>query len=283
MAVTAAEVKKLRDMTGAGMMECKKALTESDGDMDKAIELLRKRGIAKAEKKADRASTEGTVAIAVSDDRKKAVLLALSCETDFVGRNEDFIGIAHNMAVNALKNGLGTKEAVLDTAVEGKTGKDVVTEAVMKLGENIQLGDVAVAESENGFISTYIHMNGKIGVAVEMVGEYSEKADEAGKDVAMQVAAMKPVATRREGVPAELVEKEKEIYKDQIRQSGKPEELLERIAEGKMNKFFSEICLVEQAFVKDPKKKVLDYVKEVGKELGTDLDIKGFVRLNIGE
>ena len=283
MAISAAEVKKLRDITGAGMMECKKALTEADGDIDAAIELLRKRGIAKAEKKADRASTEGTVAIAVSDDRKNAVLVALSCETDFVGRNEDFIAIAQSLAEKALKNGLENKDALLETAVDGKTGKEVITEAVMKLGENIQLRDVAKASSADGFISTYVHMNGKIGVAVEMIGEYSDKADEAGKDVAMQVAAMNPVATRRDGVPAEIVEKEKEIYKEQIRQSGKPEELLDKIAEGKLNKFFSEICLVEQAFVKDPKKKVLDYVKEVGKELGTDLDIKGFVRLNIGE
>jgi elongation factor Ts len=282
MAISAADVKKLREMTGAGMMECKKALTESEGNIEEAVELLRKRGVAKAEKKADRASTEGVVAIALSDDQKQAVVLELNCETDFVGRNEQFIGIAQNLAEMALKNDLDNTDAVLEFADNGTTGKEIITQAVLKLGENIQLGRVAKVEA-SGFIASYVHMNGKIGVAVQMAGEASDDAVAAAKDVAMQVAAMKPVAAYRDGVPADLVAKEKAIYVEQVRQSGKPENLLEKIAEGKMNKFYSEVVLTEQAFVKDTKLSIADYIAQVSKKNSGDLKIENFHHLAIGE
>ena len=281
MAISAADVKKLRDMTGAGMMDCKNALAEATGDLEAAIDILRTKGIAKAEKKASRTSTEGSIAIALSDDNKKAVLVALNCETDFVGRNEGFIAIAQNLADISLENNLSSKEDLLNFQHKNKSGQDLITEAVMKLGENIQISDFAVSESE-GFISTYIHLNGKIGVAVEMSGEFSDQSDEAGKNLAMQVAAMNPLATRRDGVPADLVEKEKTLYIEQLKESGKPENLLERIAEGKMNKYFSEVCLVEQDYVKESKQKVSEYLDAVSKIVGNKIDVNGFVRLDIG-
>ena len=282
MAISAADVKKLRDMTGAGMMDCKKALTEANGDLEAAIENLRKHGIAKAEKKADRASSEGIIAIAVTSDNKKAALLEFNCETDFVGKNKEFMNTANKLAETALNNDIQTAEELAAFEFDGKTGNDLVTEAVMKLGENIQIGQIGLAKCD-GFISTYIHMNGKIGVAVKMVGDYTDKADEVGKNIAMQIAAMNPVATRREGVSADLVAKETEIFKEQIRESGKPENLIDRIAEGKLNKYFSEICLLEQSYVKEQKKSVKDYLAEVSKELGTTIDVEDFVRINIGE
>jgi len=281
MAISAADVKKLRDMTGAGMMDCKNALAEATGDLEAAIDILRTKGIAKAEKKASRTSTEGSIAIALSDDNKKAVLVALNCETDFVGRNEGFIAIAQNLADISLENNLSSKEDLLEFQHKNKSGQDLITEAVMKLGENIHISDFAVSGSE-GFISTYIHLNGKIGVAVEMSGEFSDQSDEAGKNLAMQVAAMNPLATRRDGVPADLVEKEKTLYIEQLKESGKPENLLERIAEGKMNKYFSEVCLVEQDYVKESKQKVSEYLDAVSKTIGNKIDVNGFVRLDIG-
>ena len=282
MAISAADVKKLRDMTGAGMMDCKKALTEANGDLEAAIENLRKHGIAKAEKKADRASSEGIIAIAVTSDNKKAALLEFNCETDFVGKNQEFMNTANKLAETALNNDIQTAEELAAFEIDGKTGKDLVTEAVMKLGENIQNGQIGLAKCD-GFISTYIHMNGKIGVAVKMVGDYTDKTDEVGKNIAMQIAAMNPVAARREGVSADLIAKETEIFKEQIRESGKPENLIDRIAEGKLNKYFSEICLLEQSYVKEQKKSVKDYLAEVSKELGTTIDVEDFVRINIGE
>ena len=282
MAISAADVKKLRDMTGAGMMDCKKALAEANGNIEEALENLRKSGIAKAEKKADRASSEGTIAISVTGDNKKAALLELNCETDFVGKNKDFLDTANQLADAVLNNDIQNADDLAAFDLGGKTGKDLVTEAVMKLGENIQIGQIAHAVCD-GFISTYIHMNGKIGVAVKMIGDYTDKADEVGKNIAMQIAAMRPVATRREGVPADLVEKEKEIYKEQIRESGKPENLVDKIAEGKLNKYFSEVCLLEQGYVKEQKKSVKDYLAEVSKEIGSTIDVEDFVRLNIGE
>ena len=282
MAISAADVKKLRDMTGAGMMDCKKALTEANGDLEAAIENLRKHGIAKAEKKADRASSEGIIVIAVTSDNKKAALLEFNCETDFVGKNQEFMNTANKLAETALNNDIKTAEELAAFEFDGKTGKDLVTEAVMKLGENIQIGQIGLAKCD-GFISTYIHMNGKIGVAVKMVGDYTDKTDEVGKNIAMQIAAMNPVATRREGVSADLIAKETEIFKEQIRESGKPENLIDRIAEGKLNKYFSEICLLEQSYVKEQKKSVKDYLAEVSKELGTTIDVEDFVRINIGE
>ena len=282
MAISAADVKKLRDMTGAGMMDCKKALTEANGDLEAAIENLRKHGIAKAEKKADRASSEGIIAIAVTSDNKKAALLEFNCETDFVGKNKEFMNTANKLAETALNNDIQTAEELAAFEFDGKTGNDLVTEAVMKLGENIQIGQIGLAKCD-GFISTYIHMNGKIGVAVKMLGDYTDKTDEVGKNIAMQIAAMNPVAARREGVSADLIAKETEIFKEQIRESGKPENLIDRIAEGKLNKYFSEICLLEQSYVKEQKKSVRDYLAEVSKELGTTIDVEDFVRINIGE
>lgn len=281
MAISAADVKKLRDMTGAGMMDCKKALSEADGNLDDAIDVLKKRGIAKAEKKADRASTEGTIAIALSEDRKKAAMLELNCETDFVGRNQDFIDIAQKLADIALQHEVSSTQELSDLDVDGKSGKDLVTEAVLKLGENIQMNQLSFVET-SGFISTYIHMNGKIAVAVKMNGEFTDSANEAGRNLAMQVAAMNPIATRREGVSADIVAKEKELYIEQVRQSGKPEDLLERIAEGKMNKYFSEVCLLEQSYVKEQKMTVKEYLAEVSKKSGKSIDVEDFVRINIG-
>jgi elongation factor Ts len=236
----------------------------------------------KQKKKADRASSEGTVAIALSDDHKQAAMLALNCETDFVGRNENFIALANDLAGRALAAGVKTLEELEEYDFGGKKGRDFITEAVLKLGENIKLGDYHFVSSE-GFLTSYIHMNGKIGVVVAMHGPEVDASVAAGRNVAMQVAAMKPLATRRDGVPAELVEKEKEIYKEQIRQSGKPEHLLDKIAEGKLNKYFSEVTLLEQNYVKEAKLTIADYLAQVSKEVGDKVDVRDFTASVIGE
>ena len=284
-AITAAMVKELREMTDAGMMECKKALVEADGDMEKAVDVLRTRGLAAAAKKAGRATNEGTVMAIVSDDATKGAVVELNCETDFVGMNEKFKGYAEKIARAAMAANVEDVEALKAVDAEGETVEDVLTDAIHTLGENMNLARAAVVEA--GGVASYIHGGGKIGVLVtfdvEGIDPASDEFQHCGRDVAMQVAAASPVSATRESVPAEVVAHEMEIYKAQAAESGKPENIQEKIATGRLEKFYKESCLTEQAFVKNPDQNVTDYVNEVAKKLGGTIKVTGFKRFMLGE
>ena len=284
-AITAAMVKELREMTDAGMMECKKALVEADGDMDKAVDVLRTRGLAAAAKKVGRATNEGTVMAIVSDDATKGAVVELNCETDFVGMNEKFKGYAEKIARAAMAANVEDVEALKAVDAEGETVEDVLTDAIHTLGENMNLARAAVVEA--GGVASYIHGGGKIGILVtfdvEGIDPASDEFQHCGRDVAMQVAAASPVSATRESVPAEVVAHEMEIYKAQAAESGKPENIQEKIATGRLEKFYKESCLTEQAFVKNPDQNVTDYVNEVAKKLGGTIKVTGFKRFMLGE
>jgi elongation factor Ts len=288
-------VKQLREMTGAGMLDCKKALEEAGGDIEKAKEILRKKGLAKAAKKASRETKEGLV-VAVGD-KKKGVLLEINCETDFVARNELFQNYAKQIAEliakeNKFKNvGLGDVEELKKTEIEA--GKDVdtfVKEAIAKIGENIQIKRFARfdADSDNKLIATYIHPPGRIGAMVEVECEPPEICEkpevlELVKDILLQIAAMRPEYLSVEEVPQDVIQKEKEIYMEQARQEGKPEHILERIAEGKIRKFYQEKVLLEQPFIKEDKKSVKKLIDEVSKQAGGKINLTRFVRFELGQ
>lgn len=286
--ITAALVKELREMTGAGMMECKKALTEAEGEIEKAVDVLRTRGLAAVAKKAGRATNEGTVMALVSDDGHAGALVELNCETDFVGMNDKFKAYATKIAEAVLANKPADLDALKASSYEGETVDEIVTDAIHTLGENIQLSRFAYVEDEKGGIAFYIHGGGKIGVLVEFkLGDPSLASNEEfklfGRDIAMQVAAANPVAATRESVPADVVEHEKEIYKAQAAESGKPENIQEKMATGRLEKFYKENCLTEQAYVKNPDQTVAQYAEAVAKELGTTIELVSYVRFMLGE
>ncbi len=270
MAISAAMVKDLREKTGAGMMDCKKALTATDGDMQKAIDYLREKGIAKAEKKAGRIAAEGAVAAYVSDDAKTGVLVEVNCETDFAAGNEQFRSLEKKIAEHIAKAAPADMDALNDSVLDGKKVSDLVTEATATIGEKISLRRF-VRYTTEGCLASYIHMGGKIGVLVELSGGSAEL----GKDVAMQIAAAAPVAVDRSGVAAEDLEHEKEVLRKQALEEGKPEKIVERMVEGRINKYYKEVCLNEQIFVKDTEKTVKDV-------LG-DVKVLQFTRYQLGE
>ncbi len=283
--ITASMVKELREMTGAGMMECKKALTEAEGDMGKAVDVLRTRGLAAVAKKAGRATNEGTVMALVSDDCTVGAVVEINCETDFVAINEKFKAYAEKIAKAALAAKPADVEALKAAEIEGETVDAVITDCIHVMGENVQLARVEVAEAAG--VASYIHGAGKIGVLVtfdvEGIDPASEGFQKCGRDVAMQVAAINPVAATREVVPADVVEHEMAIYKAQAAESGKPENIQEKIATGRLEKFFKENCLTEQEFVKNSDQTVGEYVAACAKELGGTIAVKGFVRFALGE
>lgn len=282
--ITASMVKELREMTGAGMMECKKALTEADGSIEQAVDILRTRGLAAVAKKAGRATNEGTVMALVSEDCKVGAVVELNCETDFVAINEKFQAYAEKIAKAALAAKPADVEALKAADAEGETVEAVITDAVHVMGENIQLARVAVVEADG--VASYIHGAGKIGVlvsfALEGIDPAAEEFQKCGRDLAMQVAAINPVSATREDVPADVAAHEFEIYKAQAAESGKPESIQEKIAQGRMEKFYKENCLTEQAFVKNPDQTVNDYVAECAKTLGGTITVKGFLRFALG-
>ncbi len=283
--ITASMVKELREMTGAGMMECKKALVEAEGDMDKAVDVLRTRGLAAVAKKAGRATNEGTVMAIVSDDATAGAVVELNCETDFVGMNEKFKAYAEKIARAALAHKPADLDALKAADAEGETVEAVVTDAIHTLGENIQLSRFAV--EEGGAVSSYIHGGGKIGVLVkfdvEGIDPASAEFKQYGRDVAMQVAASAPVAANRDAVDPAVVEHERSIYLAQAAESGKPEAIQEKMATGRLEKFFKENTLTEQPFVKNPDQSVADYTAEVAKNLGGSIAIVDFQRFVLGE
>ena len=263
--ISAQDVNKLRSMTGAGMMDCKKALTEANGDFEKAIEILRKKGQKVSASRSDKEAKEGSVFVKTSDDRKSAVLIALNCETDFVAKNEEFQNLGKLIAETAFAK----KPASIDALLAEKAGSlslsEKITELVGKIGEKIEVKDYVTMTGEA--VVPYIHAGSKLGVLVALKGVNGKDVTDAGKDVGMQIAAMNPVAVDETSVDKSLIEKELEIAKAQILAEGKPEHMVEKIAQGKLNKFFKESTLVHQAFVKDSSKTVAQYLDGITKGL----------------
>lgn len=273
--ISAADVKRLRDTSGAGMMDCKKALTEAGGDFDEAIAILRKKGQKLSAKRADRDAKEGVVIAHVNAANDKGVIVKLSCETDFVAKNQDFVDLTQAIADMALANFPETKEELLAMDFNGMALGDKITEQIGVIGEKVELADYQRLESTA--VAPYIHMGNKAAVLVGLNVE-SDETIAAGKNVAMQVAAMRPVAVNKDGVDATVIEKEIEIGKDQARQEGKPEAMLEKIAMGKLNKFFRENTLLSQSYVKNSKQSVEQYLQSIH----PDLTVTDFRHVELG-
>ena len=293
MAITAAMVKELREISGAGMMDCKKALTATEGDMDKAMEFLREKGLATAQKKASRIAAEGIVMLKVAEDSKKAVAVEVNAETDFVAKNEKFQTYVAQVAEQALETETADIDAFLaetwkfDTT---KTVNEALAGQIAVIGENMKIRRFQKVEEENGFVASYTHMGGKIGVLVDVVTDVvNDEIKEMAKNVAMQVAALNPKYTNRNEVSEEYIAHEKEILMAQIqndpKESQKPEKVIQGMISGRINKELKEICLLDQVYVKaeDGKQSVEKYVAEVAKANGANVTIKGFVRYETGE
>ena len=285
--ITAALVKQLREMTDSPMMECKKALVEADGDIEKAVDVLRTMGLAKAVKRAGRDTNEGTIAAYITDDAKVGALVELTCETDFVGTNAKFRAFANSLAKVVAEENPADLEAFLACPMNGSTVDAELKENIHVFGENQKINRFARIATDGALVS-YIHHDGKHADIVEFSLENAETAqNEAfksfGKDIAMQCIAMNPVAAKREDVPADVVSHEFEIAKAQAAQSGKPEAIQERMAQGKLEKYFKEFVLAEQAYVKDGSLTVSQLAAKVSKELGDKIELVSFVRFNFGE
>ena len=271
--ITAAIVKELRERTGAGMMDCKKALVATEGDMEKAIDFLREKGLSQAAKKAGRVAAEGAVVAHVTEDGKVGVIVEVNCETDFVGQNENFQALAKSIAALIVETNPADVETLLASELDGKAVKDVVTEAIAKIGENISVRRFVRFESAEGKVYSYIHAGGKIGVLVDMKGGDLEL----GKDIAMQVAAANPQYLDRTEVPASELEHEKDILTEQARNEGKPEKIIEKMVLGRINKYYKDVCLVDQEFIKDGDLTISKLLKSKNAEVAR------FARFQLGE
>jgi elongation factor Ts len=285
MAISADQVKQLREKTGAGMMDCKKALEKSGGDMQKAADYLREQGITKATQKASRTAKEGLIVCTMAENDRRGVLVEINCETDFVARTDDFRKLAEQMASWVMEN----RPTHINQVTESM--KDSVNQVIAKLGENIAAKRFALLGLDGqsqGIIYNYIHPGDKLGVLVELNCESDAVAagDEfrqLAKDVAMQIAAANPLVISREHLDAEVIEKEKDIYRTQAKNEGKPDKILERIVQGKLDKYFQEVCLLEQAFVKDQDRSVRQRIEEAQGKLGEQVKVKQFVRFRLGD
>ena len=293
MAVTAAMVKELREMTGAGMMDCKKALAATDGDMDKAVEFLREKGLAGAEKKAGRIAAEGIVATALTEDEKKAVVVEVNAETDFVAKNAKFQAYVAQVAAQALTTTAADMDAFMEekwAADESLTVKEALSSQISIIGENMNIRRFKQVVEENGVVVSYIHAGGRIGVLVDVeTSIVNDAVKEMGKNIAMQIAALNPKYTSRDEVSADFIEHEKSILMAQIqndpKEASKPEKVIQGMIQGRINKEMKEICLLDQVYVKaeDGKQSVAQYVAQVAKENSANIEVKSFVRFETGE
>ena len=287
--ITATLVNELRKKTNVGMMECKKALTETNGDIDAAVTYLRERGMMKAAAKADREATEGIIAARLSADGKTGILLEVNCETDFVSRNESYVKFVDQIADTLAASSAKTLEEALAEKIEGLAVEDFVKAKTLELGENIRLRKFERFDlQDGGAIAQYIHMGGKVGVLLEVSASSGETAVKEGfrdlvKDITLHIAAAAPKGLSRDEISEEAIEAEKNIYRAQLAAEGKPAEMIEKIVMGKIGKFFSEAVLLEQAFVKDPETTIKKLVEQAGKDLGDSLVVKRFVRFGLGE
>jgi len=278
-AVDAAAVKKLREMTSAGIMDCKSALAEAEGDFDKAATILREKGIAGATKKADRTASDGLIGVYVAGDGKRAAMIEINCETDFVARNEKMKELANGLAQQAANSNVADLAALMAQPYHGDSGKTVeahIKESIGTMGENIVPARLVALQSD-GEIGAYVHTDGKQAALVEITGDGTE-VKELARDLAMQAVALKAPYLNRESVPADVIEGEKHVYRQQAAGEGKPEAMLDKIAEGRLNKYFQQNTLLEQAFIKDDKTSVNQRVKAAG-----DVTVKSFVRFKVGE
>lgn len=276
MSITAADVNKLRTMTGAGMMDCKKALTEANGDFEAAIDYLRKKGQKISASRSDREAKEGAVIAMTSADGKTGVIVTLSCETDFVAKNDDFVHFARQIAQTALNNKAENTAALKELQLDGSSIEDRITEQIGKIGEKIDIGRYVILSGEN--VVAYIHGHNRLGVLVSLNQASSDVANSAGRDAAMQIAAMNPVALDKDDVDPTIIQREIEIGKDQARAEGKPEEMLEKIALGKLNKFYKDNTLLNQEFVKDGSITVGQMLEKAAK----GLSVSAFARVALG-
>lgn len=280
MSITAAQVKELREKTGVGMMECKKALQENSGDMEKAILWLRERGMSRAAKKADRIAAEGSVFIQVSDDKSKGVVVEVNCETDFVSKNNDFVSFVEEVANVALSQEISSVDQLMETNMaSGQSVANTITALIAKIGENLKLRRVQVLKAENGVVGGYTHMGGRIGTLVALSGSQGDAAEALVKDLAMHVAAASPRYLKSSDVDTSELDQEREIARKKLEEEGKPADLIDKILVGQMQKFFKEICLVDQQFVKDPSLSITKLLKQSG----LNADISAFSRFALGE
>lgn len=282
MEISATQVNELRKKTGAGMMDCKKALTEANGDFEKAIEVLRKKGAAVAVKRAEKAANEGMVLTKVFDDGKQAVILQINCETDFVAKSEDFISFAKSVVQTIAEKKPENVEALL---ANNSTVSNSINDILGKVGEKIEISRFKIEKASAGLLVDYIHMGAKLGVLVKFdnVSDGKDELAIIGKDIAMQVAAMKPLTTYREEVAKDTIDKEIDIYKELARKEGKPENILEKISTGRLNKFFQENCLFEQAFIKDNTKTVGSLIQDFNTKYNTQVKLNLFHRFHLGD
>lgn len=276
MAITAKQVNELRQITGAGMMDCKKALTEADGKIETAIDILRKKGQKVAAKREDREASEGKVFMKVAQEDKEGIAFALKCETDFVAKNDDFINLGTQIAELASAQKPANLNELLALKLKNQSVQETITEMIGKIGEKIEISSYSFAQGEQ--VIPYLHGDGKIGVLVTMKNTANTDVSDAGKDVAMQIAAMRPLALDENGVSDEIVQREKEIGIEKARKEGKPEHILDKIAQGFVKKFYQENTLLNQAFVKDNKQTVKQYLNSVKK----GLTVENFSRIAIG-
>jgi len=285
--ISAKAVKDLRDKTGVGMMDCKKALEENGGDMQKAIEYLRKKGAALAAKRADREASEGAIVVRINDAADAGVILELNCETDFVARGGDFTGFADSIADAALAGGVDSAESMmgvsLGEAYDGESVEDAIKTMTGKLGEKIELKRLGMLVAKDGVVSGYVHPGSKLGALVQVRATGNEDARDLVKDIAMQVAASAPIVVERSLVPEEFVEKEKEIFRQQALSQGKPEQFVDKIITGRLEKYYQEVVLLEQSFIKDSNAKVRDVLDDFAKRHDTPIEVDSFIRYQLGE
>lgn len=283
--ISAQLVKELREMTGAKMMDCKKALVETEGNIEKAVEFLREKGLADAAKKSGRVAAEGIVKTYISEDNKKGAVLEFNCETDFVAANDEFIAFADRLAQMAVETSATTVEELLNEKFDAETiVSDSLKALIAKLGENMTVRRFTKFSIENGIVKSYIHGGGRIGVLVEVACDKdSEVLDEVAKEVCMQIAAANPLFLGKDNVDTESMEKEKEIYRVQALNEGKPENIVEKMVIGRIQKYFKEVCLLEQPWVKDSDKSIAKFIEEKSKEVGSPITVTRFVRYERGE
>lgn len=282
MAITLDQIKELRAKTSAGMADCKTALEESGGDMEKAIEYLRKKGAALATKRADKAANEGAVKAKISDDKTTGAIIEVNCETDFVSKGDDFQNFADSIAKAALEGNAGSIDELLNAKIDGLSVQEKIDEMMGKVGEKIELKDYKKVNVPEGFVSHYIHFGSKLGSLIGIKGEATDEAVDIGNKIAMQVVAMNPIAIRREDISEETMNKEKEIYMTQSKNEGKPENIIEKIVGNKIEKFYQDNALLEQEYIQDPDKTVQGLLDAYEKKNGKKLEITDMVRCQLG-
>ena len=289
MNISAGLVKKLREKTGAGMMDCKKALQESDGDVEKAVDHLRKQGIAKAAAKSQRTAREGLIAANISPDKRSGVILELNCETDFVARTDDFKALTQRLIKRAEALFSDGGQARLEQMRKDESVSEEINNIIAKLGENINLSRLSalkLAPGTEGKVGVYVHPGDRLGVLVVMAGDHGTEEEDFSlllKDMSMQIAAANPSVIEREELPPEALEREREIYSQQAKSEGKPEKIIDRIVSGRMEKYYQDTCLLEQSFIKDQDKTVGELINETARKLGGEIKVQGFLRFRLGE